>query len=987
VHKRPDAVAATRTERQRTVGRRPLRGRQDDVKRVLDCTRQAAETSTSRVVVVRGEPGIGKSRFFEEIRAEIEDDAGWRVIWVAPDNVDQLRPFGALADALGSDALGTGGSDVRPEQAAVARSLADASTATRLDASGPGEAPQAWFGVLEAILGLVEALASEGPLLVGVDDLHLLDPSSLLAISAVSRRVTGLPVVLACATRPLAAFSDAGRLVSDLVERGATMFELGPLTPPAVDELVADIGAGLPAEATSRVRDAGGNPLFVIALVTGFGEFAAVGEGDGHARQPLGEAADSSTLSPRVRAAILDSLDFLGQEGIDALQVASVLGQRFSLVELARLLGRPTGQLLRSVEGATRNGLLVEDGVELAFRHALIRDVIYQDVSAPVRAALHRDAAGVLAGLGAPAVEVAHHLALSAPTGDQQAIEWVRRAAREVAPFAPVQAVDLLRKALDWCDLANPDRGPLLVELVAALMWSGHIDAAMQMGGEALSNVASNEMQTTLRLFLARALLANGQAGAALDQLTIARALPDLPDEVRADLTAEAAFAQVLCGDPTSAGQLATQAGELGTLVGNDYAVCSAWCTLAWIKESSGEIGEALAYATAAVERSEASASVEARRFHVHLILAFMLVDADRILDGLATLRTGRSRCESLGSVWNLPAFLFSSSLILMILGELDDAEAEARSGLALADELGTRQGTVAGMAILAMIAAHRGDQPGATEQLCEAEKELARTGPQAYGHWLLWAQATIEEARGDISAAFAAVDSLGQVIEAFGIHFDRIQFGPDMARIALAAGHTEAAAEITAGVEEIADRAGTATARASALRCRGLLTADADMLIESVSVLRSTGRTMEVGAVCEEAAVALVQAGRRAEAATFAGEAMHIYDAAGAYEDHSRTAALGFTKRPRARLSRTGWDSLTPTEVRVVDCVAKGMSNPAIADKLFVSRRTIETHVAHVFDKLGFSSRAQLAAEAVGRSAEPRGRAARGVVPGKSSR
>jgi DNA-binding CsgD family transcriptional regulator len=113
----------------------------------------------------------------------------------------------------------------------------------------------------------------------------------------------------------------------------------------------------------------------------------------------------------------------------------------------------------------------------------------------------------------------------------------------------------------------------------------------------------------------------------------------------------------------------------------------------------------------------------------------------------------------------------------------------------------------------------------------------------------------------------------------------------------------------------------------------------------------------------------------------------MRICDAAGAYEDYSRTAALGFTKRRRTRLPRTGWASLTPTEVRVVDCVAKGMSNPATADKLFVSRRTIETHVAHVFDKLGFSSRAQLAAEAVGRAAEPRERAARGVVPAKSSR
>jgi DNA-binding CsgD family transcriptional regulator len=175
--------------------------------------------------------------------------------------------------------------------------------------------------------------------------------------------------------------------------------------------------------------------------------------------------------------------------------------------------------------------------------------------------------------------------------------------------------------------------------------------------------------------------------------------------------------------------------------------------------------------------------------------------------------------------------------------------------------------------------------------------------------------------------------------------------------------------------VEEAARRAREApSARGVALRCRGLVENDADILLEAVEAYRRSPRPVELAWTCEDAGVALVSHGRKAEGIPLLQEALSGLEAVGALrearrvEAHLRGAGARRGRRGVRRRPAMGWDALTDTERRVVDLVCEGLTNRGVAERLFISRRTVDTHVAHVFGKLGVRSRAELAARAARR-------------------
>jgi DNA-binding CsgD family transcriptional regulator len=158
---------------------------------------------------------------------------------------------------------------------------------------------------------------------------------------------------------------------------------------------------------------------------------------------------------------------------------------------------------------------------------------------------------------------------------------------------------------------------------------------------------------------------------------------------------------------------------------------------------------------------------------------------------------------------------------------------------------------------------------------------------------------------------------------------------------------------------------------RAAVLWCRGLLHGDADALVAAVAAYQQVPRPIERARACEDAASVLSGVGRREEAAALLEDAVGVYERVGASLNLSRTVAalrgMGMP-RGRRRVRRRplrGWESLTPTELEVVRLVTQGLTNVEIGRRLFISRRTVETHLSHVFAKLGVSSRGQLAAQA----------------------
>ncbi len=180
---------------------------------------------------------------------------------------------------------------------------------------------------------------------------------------------------------------------------------------------------------------------------------------------------------------------------------------------------------------------------------------------------------------------------------------------------------------------------------------------------------------------------------------------------------------------------------------------------------------------------------------------------------------------------------------------------------------------------------------------------------------------------------------------------------------------------------QEVADgarRCQVPSATGAALRCRGLVGGDPDVLLTAVQTYRQLSPTIELAFACEDAGAALCRAGRASEAVSILDEALDFYLRAGAQRGAARVeAALRARGVRRRRAGRTrrppvGWESLTDSEVGVARLAAEGLTNRQIGDQLFISRRTVGTHLAHLFQKLGINSRAQLAAEVTRRTSLP---------------
>jgi DNA-binding CsgD family transcriptional regulator len=256
------------------------------------------------------------------------------------------------------------------------------------------------------------------------------------------------------------------------------------------------------------------------------------------------------------------------------------------------------------------------------------------------------------------------------------------------------------------------------------------------------------------------------------------------------------------------------------------------------------------------------------------------------------------------------------------------------------------------------------------------AEREFAETG-SAYGvEVMLWARALLLEARGDAQALTVLETAwTGRLLR---VPPQLVRIGPDLVRLAVAGERPDLARAVVEAMDEAAATTPVASWQAAALWCRGLLHEDADALVESVAAYQQAPRPIERARAYEDAASALSRVGRREEAAALFREAAEVYEHFGAFMDLTRAEAalraLGIRrsrKRARRRPS-TGWESLTPTEIEVVLLVTQGLTNVEIGQRLFISRRTVETHLTHIFSKLGVSSRVQLAAQASRARPEP---------------
>ncbi len=268
------------------------------------------------------------------------------------------------------------------------------------------------------------------------------------------------------------------------------------------------------------------------------------------------------------------------------------------------------------------------------------------------------------------------------------------------------------------------------------------------------------------------------------------------------------------------------------------------------------------------------------------------------------------------------------------------------------------------------MIALHRNDLSGARVAAATAARELASTGPRYRTQWAAWVRALVLEADGEFAAALATLAGCWDRCTSCELAMEYPVLGADLVRLALACGQRQRARDVAAAVAEMADKNEVPSLTGAALRCRGLADDDPGILLAAAGAYARSPRPLELALVSEEAGTAFARHGHADRGRPPLEHAAQIYDSLDAARDLGRAEAVlreaGIRRGRRGPRSRpqAGWSSLTPTERTVVGLVTEGLSNPQIGERLFVSRRTVQTHLAHVFAKLDITSRAQLAAE-----------------------
>jgi len=815
------------------------------------------------------------------------------------------------------------------------------------------KSPDSAFSAMQSFEDALEDAAAAGPLLVVLDDLHRSGPTTLTALRVVMRRSLALPAAVVVAFRtPLP--RNLAEAVDDVRRGGATSIHLGALSDEDLVRLAHDRFAAVPGpRLVRRLAGAGGNPLFAAELL------AAAERDNGLVREGGIVDLSNESLPSSFREAVLERTELLSERAAALLRQAAVLGTTFSASELVAITGRPMLAMIGEIDELQGLGLLVERDERVAFRHELIRVALYESYPADVRRRLHVEIASALRAAGAPAIVVAAHARSGARTGDVDALRALREAARDVGPFAPQAAVDLLTDALELS--TDPaERVAIDLDLTLALARAGSLNAAEK---RARAQTGERSAGDGSRNALAYALMWQGRPRSALAMLGPRADREDATPE----LLAHAAIAAVLCGEIVPAKRYADRVIDGQRDVATSGYV-AALCAQAWSATFSGSLDEGCRLALSAV--STADLDPDGAYMHPRYFCGLSLLLADRLDEAERTIQQGREAAERAGAAWTFPLWHSFLANVHWLRAAYDDALAEDEAGRTIAADLGMRLTVMSASASrVARIALARGDIDIAAATLGEAEAWLRDEGVQTGSALVTSARALLLEAQGDVTRAATLAREAWDANVAAGLSHEVRVLAPDLVRLSLAAGKRAEAEHLLTEIDVNADRLDVASAQGAALRCHGLVARDPDVFVAAVQAYDRSPRRMEFALCAEDAAETLATSGRTREAREYTQRAAKVYSDAGAVAYLSRLrqrmklVGISMDKVVVAPRPVSGWESLTKAERCVAELVARGATNREVAEQLYISRHTVDSHLRHIFAKLGISSRVKLAA------------------------
>jgi len=916
----------------------------------LDAVRRSvaqAKESSGGLLVIDGPAGAGKTALLEAARSAAEAE-GLLLLQARGAELERAFAFGVVHQ-LFDDVLRGGTTDPTELFAGAAR-LAAPVLDFQLEGA-PAGLPQDPFAARHALYWLTANLASHEPLAILVDDAHWADDASLGVLAHIANRLDGLPVALATACR-----SEESLPAIEAIRRQArdtgTLLSPSPLGEQAAAAVVRSFAPSAGDDlCRACYRASGGNPFLLHELARSL-------------RDPRGappDAAHVADQSPdRVTLEIAARLARLPKAAARLARTAAVLGDGVPLRQAAALAEIAYDDALAAAEALVVAGFL-RSAQPLEFLHPLIRAAVYDSTGAAARSMEHARAARLLADEGASPERVAAQLLRAQPTAQAWAAEQLLAAAHLAAARGSADAAArYLRRALDEPP-PREQRARIALELGGAESVTSDSESAIAHLREALGGELEAEQRLRGTLLLAARLAQSHRPAEAAD--LIEDQLPRLADRPDLCATAEAALVNVTRPYETR-GRAAPVVARLRRRVEEgderDPAVLSAIAVEMVIAaepaERTARVAErALAGLDWARMGSEWSGYLAARS----------LVRAEDYDGALRALNSAEEAAHARGSAIELGGALAFRAELYLLMGDLANAEVDARTVLEIAAGSGGHVAEAFAVTWLTEALVERGE-------LAEAEDVVER-GAAAAEATRVYATAQLLLARGRLRLAQGRVEDGIEALRESGrwsLETDVVNpasgaWRSELAHALVGLGQTVEARRLAEEELELARRVGAPRTLAVALRAAARVEGgrnEIKMLREAISVLEKSPARLERA----RAHAALGAALRRTIAPGDAREplrvAVDLASQCGArpLEDWALEELRGTGARPRRRAA-TGAEALTASERRIAELAAAGQRNREIAQSLFVTTNTVEFHLRNAYRKLGISSRVEL--------------------------
>jgi ATP/maltotriose-dependent transcriptional regulator MalT len=953
-----------------------LIGRAEEVL-AIDRTLSELGQGGSAAIEVAGEPGIGKTRLLAEL-ATRADALGYLVLSGSASELEVDLPFWVLVDALDEyvagleprrlDALEN---DVLSELATVFPALTPRASART------AVVPQTRYRTYRAVRELLERLTATKPLVLVLDDVHWADPASVELLGTLLRRPPDAAVLITLAVRP----RQAPDRLSSALERAHRLGTLQrlPLRPLTREQARDLLGAAVEDAVSGELySESGGNPFYLEQLARSLGR---AGGADSATAHSLLVGLD---VPAAVAAALAEEFALLSGEARLVLQGAAVAGDPFRPELAAAAANTSDGLALDALDALLRLDLIRETDVprRFRFRHPLVRRAVEKSTPAGWGLGAHERCAAALERQGASAPERAHHVVLAARQGDMAAVALLREAGETTAQRAPASAAVWFGESLRLLPETAPAevRIELLLARARALAATGQFAQGHSVLLESFELVPSEAVSLRVRLTTACAGVEHllGRHEQAHTRLVGAmESLQDQASPAAAELMIALAMDGFSLMDYGWMREWADRALTTALRLGDRPLAAAATAVLAFACAADGAITEAQ------TRRHEAAAMVADLSDHqlaFHLDSAVHLAGAELYLDCYPEAESHAARAMAIGLATGqselVPLAYSILGQVRLLRGQLAEAADMLDNAVDGARLSGNVQALVGDLINRSLTAVAAGDIDlalGTAQETVELTEGLDQSLVCAAG--VATAAALLETGNPGRAVDILLRSSGGEELLLIpGVW--RARSLELLTRCWLALGRPREAARAASLAETVAARLTLRVARSMAdraLAAVALATGTPDVAAQHA--LASAVTADEVGTPVDAALSrtlagrALARAGERDRAIAQLGQAAEVFHACGALR--YRAAAEFELRRLGQRIHRrtkpgdphkSGVQSLTSRELEIARLVVDRRTNPEIAEALFLSPKTVETHLRHLFHKLDVSSRVEVA-------------------------